>query len=411
MKTALILGNYRPSFILARSLAQRGYKVVCSLRGYDRGAEVSRYVHAIWDDMGLTDYSDKFQVALDDFLSNHPDIQLVFPVTEEFVRAFAERRLTLPENVMLGSMPDEIVNQCFDKSGLLKFADELGVPVAPFAVTQSAEELRQEATRIGFPLVVRPLDSTIELAGKKAVTCTSLEHLLSLYDTWLEDNPGLLIQRYVSGKRDNIYFAAHEGVIYRYLHAKIERTNQPDGSGLALEGVTVTPCTHLRDYTERLIKALDYSGIGCAQYLVDSKTGEQNFLEINPRLAGNHALPEACGLNLGDWLIDQTIYGLPDKSQRHGQQGVRYTWLAGELAAIKRAHNLKKLDKWSAVKASLHAVKVTINSDMDMGLMRGDIMPGLITLCDSFPVLGRVTRRRLEKGLIRRLLINKVQLT
>lgn len=409
LETALILGNYRPSFVLAKSLSNRGYKVVCGLRGYDRGGEVSRYVDAIWDDTRFEDKPDELQSALTDLIANNPDIKLVFPATESYVRAFAESRLTLPKGVKLGSMPAEVINRCFDKCKLLSLADGLGVPIAAFAVTSSAVELEQEASRVGFPLVVRPLDSTVTLDGKKAATCNTLEDLLASYRHWQRDNPSLLIQRHVSGKRDNIYFAAHEGDVHRYLHARIERTDRADGSGLALEGVTVPPCPKLKSFTEKLIKKLNYSGIGCAQYLVDAETGEQNFLEINPRLAGNHALPEACGLDLGGWLTELALKMPHDLAFRTGSEGVRYTWLAGELAGIRRSVNEETTGKWEALKAGLVAIMAAVRSDLDMGFPSGNLKPGLITLCDSLPLIGRGTRLRFDRDFAGCLLINKVQ--
>lgn len=410
MKSALILGNYRPSFVFAKTLSQNGYRVVCGLDGYDRGAEVSRFVDALWDHASFEADPAEFQKDLTAFLARRKNIELVCPLAENFVRAFAQGQLTLPEGTTLISITSDIVNQCLDKPGLLTLAKDLDIPVAPFALTNSCAQVKEQAAKIGFPLVVRPLASTTRLSGKKAVTVNTMDALKTGYDIWRTDNPDLLIQRHVSGKRDNIYFAAFKGRITRYLHAKIVRTDQPDGSGLAVEGETIAPSRTIEAHTRKLVSALNYSGIGCAQYLVDPATNQITFLELNPRIAGNHALPELCGLELGDYLL-KTATGKPtDQTLRYGREGLRYSWLAGELDSIKQRQQDKSLKSPDALIAAFHAIKTAIAANADMGFSLSDIKPGIITLCDSLPLIGRLTRKRFKAGIMQKIILHKERL-
>lgn len=411
VKTALLLGNYRPTFILARALKARGYKVICGLDGYDRGAEVSRYVDAVWDHSSFAVAPEEFSQKLKQLLADHPEIDAVYPITEPLIRAFADGRLVLPSSVALGSMPGPLVLKCLDKRSLLTMALEHGIPTASFAETNDSDDLYEKAEAIGFPLVVRPIKSKVFSNFKKAVTCSSLDELQTHDSIWAENKYQLLIQKHVSGKRDNIYFAADKGEIRRYLHAKITRTDQPDGSGLAVEGETIPPCTKIQRYTAKLVSTLAYDGIGCAQYLVDSATGEINLLELNPRIAGNHALPEACGLGLSDWLIDQCEGNTHDTSIIMGQADKRYTWLAGEIGSIKHAWISRKLTARAAIGAGYKAFRAFRRADLDMGFVSGDRMPGLVTLSDSFPFFGGISRRRFHSPFFSRLFIRKARVT
>ena len=98
------------------------------------------------------------------------------------------------------------------------------------------------------------------------------------------------------------------------------------------------PDPDLQSYTLRLLESLNYTGIGCAQYLVDGTTGKVAFLEINPRVAGNHAVPEHCGLDLTNTMMELTLSGKPAETKlKFGRIGVRYTWLAGDLEGLKLA--------------------------------------------------------------------------
>jgi len=404
---ALILGNYRPAYILARSLQNRGFRVVCGIDGYDRGAEMSRYVSALWDHPPLKKDSGEFQQALDRLCITHPDIRLICPVAENFVQAFAEGHLEIPDGVALASLSHDVVNFCLDKPRLLATAACLGIPVAPFAVTTGWSDLFEKAESIGFPLVVRPLYSTVRLAGKKATTVHSMEELRTNYEIWQVENQKLLIQHHVSGKRDNIYFAAHKGELIRLLHAKIERTDQPDGSGLALEGVTIKPDKTLVAQVNALTRAMDYNGIGCAQFLVDLEKNQYYFLEINPRLAGNHALAEIAGLDLGGFIIDGAL-GITGETQLiHSQILLRYGWLAGECENLRARWQSGDLSTFAFIKKLYLAFKSYRRMDFDIAINRNDWKPGFFTLCDALPILGKLTRARFRPTIIRNLLIQK----
>lgn len=402
---ALILGNYRPSYILARALFRRGYDVICGLDGYDRGTEVSKYVDTVWNHPSYSASSDEFQLALNEFCAKDTAVKLVFPVAENFVRAFAEGHLTLPSDVNLGSMANDTINVCLNKPLLLEKAARLDIPVAPFAITEGRDALLEHADRLKFPLVVRPSDSTKRLAGKKAITCGSRVELETQYDEW-EDH-GLLLQEHVSGTRDNIYFSACNGEIQNYLHAKIERTDQPDGSGLALEGITIDPCPILQGYTEKLIKTIDYTGIGCVQFLVDDVEDKRYLLELNPRLAGNHALPEYAGLALSDELIDLALGQLRKKPLTLGDASIRYTWFAGEIESLRLRWRTGGLEFRRFIPALLKSVSAVLRSDLDISLNRDDWKPGFFSLCDTIPGIGTFTRARFKHGIVQKLLIRK----
>lgn len=407
MKSALILGNYRPSYILAKALKERDYRVICSMDGYERGAEVSRYVDALWQHPALEGSQDALQTALEAFLSKHPDIDLVCPVTEPLIKAFANGILSLPDEAKLISMPPELIQTCLDKQSMLSVATALEIPLAPFAATRSETELFTEAEKIGFPLVIRPLVSQHRLDGQKAKTVTSMTELKESWARWQSETTDLLIQAKAAGKRDNIYFAADQGKIIRYLHAKITRTDQPDGAGLAVEGKTISPCSKLRAYTEKLVADLDYHGIGCAQYLVDEISGAICFLELNSRIAGNHALPDHCGLDLSGCLVDLAHGSMNDAEIMTGAEGVKYGWLPGELEGIKQNVRRGLLSATEVPGAILGAFACFRRSDIDIAFNKTDPLPGIFTFLDALPLIGRLTRARFHPGWQQGLFIRK----
>lgn len=407
MKSALILGNYRPSYILARRLKERGFRVICSMDGYEGGAEVSRYVDALWwHDAFDGDFSE-LQPVLDAFIANNPETELVCPVTEPLIKAFANDKLSVPGPVKLITMPAQLIQTCLDKKTMLDLATRLQIPLAPFAATRSTDELFTQAEAIGFPLVIRPLSSQHRLEGQKARTVENMRALRDGWSHWQHETTDLLIQAKAAGKRDNIYFAARHGKIVRYLHAKITRTDQPDGAGLAVEGKTIAPCPKLQHYTETLVSDLKYHGIGCAQYLVDEGTGDICFLELNPRIAGNHALPDHCGLDLSGCLLDLTTDSMNEATFISGTEDISYSWLPGELEGIKQNFRRGLLPVRQIPVAVFDAFACFKRSTIDIAFSGSDRLPWLFTFLDALPLVGRLTRGRFTPGWQQKLFLNK----
>lgn len=392
--TVVLLGNYRPTLVLARRLGQAGYRVISGLQGCDRGAELSRHVDEVWDHPCVKADRDEFLEALNALLVERPDITCVYPVAEEYVRFFAERRPALSRPVTLAMVHPQTVDACLNKPFMMELARQAGIPIAPFAQVRTREELIERAEAIGFPIVLRPADSTQRLNGEKAVLVRSRDHLDQVNPVWPRDQAALLIQRKAAGIRHNLYFAAVDGKVCRYLHAVITRTDRKDGSGLAVDGKTIAPDPTLRRYTETLAAELDYTGVGCAQFLVDEATGAVSFLEINARIAGNHAVPEHCGLDLGAFLIAVAVGDDIDRAPREGRAEVRYSWLAGDLDGLKSSWRRGELSTAETISWARKVVTTAWGAHLDMMFNWRDPMPGLVTFLDVLPGIGHLTRRR-----------------
>ena len=393
---ALLLGNYRPALQVAEFLRSREMYVMCGIEGSDHCAQYSRFVDEMWDHPPMSEGPDVFLSALQKLAEDRPEITLIIPLEEAFVRLIAERRKSLPAGPHFATVADELVKTCLDKPALLKQAKAAGLPVAPFHQVRSLSELDHALKDLGYPVVVRPWDSTKRLFGRKAVTLDGDPARQSWFATWPADQEAMLIQRKVQGVRHNCYFAACNGKIERYLHATITRTDHFDGSGLAVEGETIEPDPSILAFNDRLIKRLDYSGIGCAQYLVDTAEQTVFFLEINPRIAGNHAVPEFCGVELCQFLVDGG--GSDEGSIRCGRSGVRYSWIAGDLEGLKSGLKQREIGPDQAAVWLARCLRNAVSSNLDMTFRLRDPIPGLVNLVDVVPGIGHLTRLRRNRA-------------
>lgn len=390
--SVLILGNYRPTLRLASALHALGRNVIVT-RGCGGGfADLSRYVSEIWDHPPLASEA-AFFAALGRFLRARPDIRVVVPLWERCVKTLDRYRHLLPDDRLYASVDPATVETCLDKSKMLTAAEETGVPNAPFLKVTTYETLWQAAIDIGYPQVVRPSGSQASIAGKKTLIAENPGELAKALPTWPCDHDELIVQRYVEGPRINLYFAAQRGKPIRYLAAEILKTDESDGTGLAVDGRTIALDPVLRGHADRLIAHLQYHGVGTLQFLRDRTSPDYCFLELNPRIAGNHAVPEACGLGLGPLAIDLAAGLDQNETLIVGAQGRRYVWSYGALAGLYRAIKSGDVGLQTALKASFGIAWAAWDADIHMTWSWRDPLPSLAAFASHLPVLSKLVHK------------------
>ncbi len=369
----LLLGNYRAALAVARELAPLGHTVMVTRGGGEGAAELSRHVREVWDEPCIKAHSEAaFVDALADLLDANPDIRTILPVAEPYVVALARHGHRLPPDRLLATPPPETVFSCLDKPSLFDKADAENIPFAPTAIVSNHADLRAQATKLGYPIVIRPLVSETRLVGEKALVLEDESALLEALPAWPAPHDDLIVQSKVCGLRVNLYFAASKGTLVRALQATILKTDRADGSGLAVAGTTEPVSPDLLDYTRRMLAALNYHGVGCAQFLVDRATGAVNFLEINPRIAGHHAVTTRAGLDLASLALKLAAGETVDNFQA-GQSGIRYTWTYGALRGVRQ----RAPDGRQALKDSALALWRAARSDLPMTWQWSDPKPTL----------------------------------
>jgi len=388
----LLLGNYRPAICLARSLRGLDYRVIVGLGGGEGGAQYSRFADEAWDHPPLEDVREPFLSSFVAFLRDRPDVRVVFPVAEPFVRLLSAERARLPTDRIYAIPPPSVVERALDKVGAYAVARSVGIPVAPYAVAEGPADLPRRCDEVGYPVVLRPLDSTRRLGGRKGAIVASADELARAVSRWPKATGALLVQRRVTGTRHNVFFAARAGSIVRLLETRVERTDAPDHTGLAVEGRTVPPSPYLVGFTARLTAALAYSGVGLAQFLVDRDAGAVFFIELNPRVAGSHAIAEAAGLQLGYLSIVLAAPGTPEIPFVAGTPGLRYAWTYGDLRGLVAAVR-DGLPRRQALAWAWAMARAFVRADVHMTWRWSDPLPTLALFARAVPVVHRFLGR------------------
>lgn len=333
MAKILLIGNYRPSLTIARVLSAAGHEVWAATSGY---CDYLNWSRAVMGSLPISDFEHGL-AALEDIgnLVRRHGFDAVWPVSDQATRYLARHGASLPDGLVRVSPDPALVSRCVSKTEMAALCADLDVPVAPFTAINSVQEAREACLDLGFPVVIKPTSEGELIHGKKVLTLHGLSDLDAELASWPKGHTQLLAQKRLDGQRHNHYFLAHRGKLISGAALEILRTDRADGSGYAVEGISAAPRPDLADHTARLVEALGYTGLGCAQYMTSRVGSETSFLEVNPRLGANFAGAEAAGAHMVNAALDLALghsETAPANPWAKTRTGVRYAWSKGDLS-------------------------------------------------------------------------------
>ncbi len=334
----LVIGNYRQTLTVIRSLARANYRVIVGRSEPRSFTQYSRHIAEIWDHPEINCHGDEFLTALSAFAKSRSAPFFVFPVGERELDVLVHHVTELAPATMV-VMPDcATVLTCLNKVTFYELATRLELPVAEFCVAWSLPELMAKAEGIGFPCVVKPPGSLTDFGDQKAIVLHERDDLPRKLQAWPPGHASLIVQKFSSGLRYNCHFLADHGEILAYFEQRVLRTDRPDYTGVGVDGESVPPTTTLKNHSARLIRELGYSGLGCVQFLVDETRGTAALLELNPRLDATCAIPYYCGYDFPAMAVQLAAYRRQVAGNRPANHSVyplrRGVWTSGDLIRL-----------------------------------------------------------------------------
>jgi biotin carboxylase len=380
MPKVLVLGNYKQTLIVLRSLARSGFAVVVGKYQESSFTAHSRYVSEVWDHPPFESTAE-FIDALVGFLSHRRDISFVFPVGEMPLDVIARNfERVAPAATLLMPHPRTALT-CLDKQRVYEITSELSIPLPPMRRVQSHAELIAGAHELGFPCIVKPNDSQNFFFGEKAIICRNIADIEKKLSEWPVGNQFLILQQYVEGHRINCQFAAQRGRMTAYFEQKVLRTDRFDGTGYGVESLSVLPTGELMAHCETLLAGLEYSGVGCIQFLCDRRSKRFYFLEINPRLDATCALPYYCGMDFPkmavDIALDQREVPPDGRVNSKYPAGRRASWLLGDVQGFARSIQSRSINLLEAARWTAGILNGFASADFHMTFSWRDPVPTL----------------------------------
>lgn len=334
----LVIGNYRQTLTVIRSLARANYRVIVGRSEPHVFTRYSRYTAEIWKHPVIDCHGEEFLTALSAFAKSRPSPLFIFPVGERELSLLAHKRPELPPATIV-VMPDPAtVLTCSDKVTFYELATRLGLPMAELRLARSLPEVMADAEGIGFPCVVKPIGSLTDFQDQKAVVLYNRDELARKLPLWPPGHASLIVQKYSSGLRHNCHFLADQGELLAYFEQRVLRTDRPDYTGYGVDGDAVPPTAALKNHTARVIRELGYSGVGCVQFLVDEARGTTSLLELNPRLDATCAIPYYCGYDFPAMAAALAAYRHQIAGSRPANDSIyplrRGVWSLGDLTRL-----------------------------------------------------------------------------
>lgn len=293
-------------------------------------------------------------------------IVAVPPVSDPAFRAEVELELTrggyvtsLPASDSAMLALGEPVAHLIDKAELAGRAAAAGLETPPGEVFDTAGDLLAAASRLPYPVIVKP---TRAKPARRANGASDLR--------WWEGRPGpFIVQPFITEEMSSVAGVLRGGELIASVHQRYLRTWPTEGGG-ACAAETTPPDLGREERVVELLRGFD--GIFHAQF------AGRFLLDVNPRVYGSLPLAVAAGANLAAIHCD-LIRGIrPPAIPVRGTPGAFYRWLDGD---VRRA--------WAAVRRR----EVSVSTAARWLLPRRGTAHATESLRDPRPMVVRLARR------------------
>lgn len=390
----LVLGNTRQAITVIRSLAGTECDVIVGRSGDRQFTEFSRFVSEVWVHPPINESEEEFTDQLIRLLKERKNIYYIFPVDEEEI-ACLERHIDRLSSLTTLIMPEKnTFFTCLDKARMYEICSSLGIPIPGTKTVRSITELHENAAIIGYPVIIKPNDCGKFFWDNKAIIVNTPQDLAKIVSSWPTGNEFIVLQKYLSGNRHNGNFFAVNGEIQLYFEYKTTRTDRVSGTGVGVDTVAVKPTKLLQDYCSLLIKKMRFNGVGCVQFIV-SNNGQVHFIEINPRLSANCALPYRCGADFPRLAFEAAK--APNNYRLQFPTGYRINkrahWLMGDIYGLDNEIKRGNVNKAIFIKWTIKMLKTFLAADYHMTWWWRDPLPTLFLYYRLFAgIIRRIAR-------------------
>lgn len=303
-RRVLVLGE-DPRILLAigRSLGRRGIQVDAGWCRQDSFALRSRFITPVPGQ----EQAHEGEAAIDSLAQQLRSVayDLVIPITDQAIQALRSRRTELTQACRLAMPSEGALSVVLDKRETARLADELRIPV-PTSWTISDPSQLDEIGTLPLPALVKPTSSADGSSeGKRFVRrVDTREELYSHVSFLLRDTDEVVLQERVAGGGVGVNVLAASGkILFAFQHVRLHETL---GYG-ATYRKSAALSKELLAAAEKLIGAMNYTGVAMVEFRVDPTNGTWRLLEINGRFWGSLPLAIASGADFPHYLYSLVV--------------------------------------------------------------------------------------------------------
>ena len=216
---------------------------------------------------------------------------------------------------ILGTKAED-VDAAEDRELFDKILEETEIPRASGGTVFTAEEAKEVANRIGYPVLVRPSYVLGGQGMKIAWNDDEIEEFIGIINTIAQDHP-ILVDKYLMGKEIEVdAICDGEDILIPGIMEHIERTGVHSGDSISVypaHTISQKAKDTLVEYTRRLARALHVVGMINIQFI--AMDDDIYVIEVNPR--SSRTVPyisKVTGIPIVDLaakiIMGQTIKGM-----------------------------------------------------------------------------------------------------
>jgi predicted ATP-grasp superfamily ATP-dependent carboligase len=236
--------------------------------------------------------------------------------TDESVNAVSAARGEI-ESLYRISLPSaEMVKALADKCKFQLLAEQEGFQV-PGGLTVSSIDDCSQIGRLTAPLVVKPADKTLVLAGivERAVRAETNAEAQQVALGMLRQAPSLIVQEWIDGPETEIFFSLfscnRDGKLLGLFPGRKLLCSPPMIGTTAVCAAAPEAAAEMATATLNFIERVGYRGLGSLEFKRDSRTGEYVIIEPTVgRTDWQEEIATLCGINL-PLLTYEAEIGLP----------------------------------------------------------------------------------------------------
>lgn len=250
---------------------------------------------------------------------------VLFPSHDEFIWPLSRHAGRLAEWFIVPFSRWDVMSRVHDKRAQLEAAWRVAVDTPATVFVSSRAELEAAAAEIGFPAVLKPVES---LAFKRRfhrhiIDVESPGDLQLIYDK-VDDLGLLMLQERIPGGEDELwtvgsYLDAESRPLAVFSGHKLRQ--YPHAGGSCLAGVSRWSAS-LVDAALRLLQELRFHGVSQVEFKRDPRDGRFCLMEINARHWKWHGLAARAGVNLS-YVAYRDALGDPYLARRQ-DDGVKW---------------------------------------------------------------------------------------
>jgi len=231
-----------------------------------------------------------------EILGTQPQGTVVIPTSDWFVTFLTEHSAQLKENCSFVIPDKELSEVLIDKAKETKIVGDV-IPIPK--TVQSIKNAQQLLDELSLPIIIKPRSHKHMVLGAKNIVIESEEQLNQFFEKFGEVLSSVIAQSIIQGKDSqqwvcNCFFDENSNITQAFSFNRLRLS--PSHYGVT--SYAISKCNQeVIDLSEKLGKALNYTGPAMIEFKQDPSDGIYKYIEINPRLGMCNFFDTSCGIN------------------------------------------------------------------------------------------------------------------